>query len=585
MRELSARTGVVVRVVTEVSNDAKLGPWCVINKIAYARRRTVYAVKHCNTHQLAALDLYDAASTGFSSCIGPLRALMHLLNRVGHAGIAKIYDVGTIADGRPYVVRESIAGDTLAARIATKPPPSSEGIEILLEICDVLAAAHAAGIVHGTLTLDHVILVAANDDWDQPRIKLVDWGISDLVREDKPGSLVDHHDVLPAADVYALGIIMHRILVEVPAVLARLWTAMLSRDPAARPTLAEVALCLRAIEPAELGTTPPPRPNAFAPQPAGRASTRSSARVSVQIPALQRKATPPPVPVLKPKAVPPPLPPLARRPRATTAATLPPASGDALASSPPVHAPTVVPAPIVIETESQLGTLGDVTPPEIEIIDVRPFASLRGPRGRRAIVMASALALGAAIWFAGQARDRGASGAAPAVAVAVNEPPEPAFADTAVRTDTSPVQAPSRVTRPVAGVAATDAPAESTTPAQPTVDDASPTKLAAVTGTDSEIGADTSKGLGELPIKPLLATYDPQSDPDDRKRLAALHERIGARLAELERELGPHAVTDVSARFKWIRLDSALATPTSRRLLAKTLRDLQVKLDRVVGVD
>ena len=48
---------------------------------------------------------------------------------------------------------------TLGQRVDQGPPIARrEAIEILLELCDVLRAAHAAGVVHRDLKLDNVFV-------------------------------------------------------------------------------------------------------------------------------------------------------------------------------------------------------------------------------------------------------------------------------------------------------------------------------------------------------------------------------------------------------------------------------------------
>jgi hypothetical protein len=59
----------------------------------------------------------------------------------------------------------------------------------------------------------------------------------------------------------------------------------------------------------------------------------------------------------------------------------------------------------------------------------------------------------------------------------------------------------------------------------------------------------------------------------------AQHQRVGRQLLELDRQFGPTAGAEVAKRFQWIKLDKALATPTSRRLLSMTLTELGRRLE------
>ena len=63
--------------------------------------------------------------------------------------VARVMDVGTLEDGAPYLVMEYLEGEDLAHRVERSGPlPPDLTAAYLLEACDGLAEAHAAGIIH-----------------------------------------------------------------------------------------------------------------------------------------------------------------------------------------------------------------------------------------------------------------------------------------------------------------------------------------------------------------------------------------------------------------------------------------------------
>jgi len=67
----------------------------------------------------------------------------------GHPHVIDVYDAGTLADGRPYLVMELCPAGSLADALHRDGPMSPAQVrDIGIRISDALAAAHAAGVLH-----------------------------------------------------------------------------------------------------------------------------------------------------------------------------------------------------------------------------------------------------------------------------------------------------------------------------------------------------------------------------------------------------------------------------------------------------
>ncbi len=260
---------------------AKAGPWIVGERLGRGGMGTVYAVTHEEIGKRAALKVmhdFLAASTA-----DRIKLEARVVNRVGHPNIVDIFETGSLEDGRPYIVMERLDGVCLGQLAYESKVLPDRVVELLIQICDALIAAHGAGVIHRDLKLDNVFLCPTDG---VERVKLLDWGIAKEVASDVrctiDGQLVGTPQYLspeqargaeltPATDIYSLGVMAFELFLEqlpfeaetaaevmtmhlraVPPVPSELWPdipkkledlllAMLAKQPDQRPSLETIA--------------------------------------------------------------------------------------------------------------------------------------------------------------------------------------------------------------------------------------------------------------------------------------------------------------------------------------------------------
>jgi serine/threonine protein kinase len=148
--------------------------------------------------------------------------------RLSHPNVARVYDFGEVIDGderTPYLVMELLDGETLADRLArTGALPWRQAVEICAAIAAGLAAAHGQGSVHRDVKPRNIMLSTAG-------VKVLDFGIAAAAGQssfDTQGRLwgtaaylapeqLRGEAAFPAADVYALGLLLLECLTGKPA--------------------------------------------------------------------------------------------------------------------------------------------------------------------------------------------------------------------------------------------------------------------------------------------------------------------------------------------------------------------------------
>jgi serine/threonine protein kinase len=196
-----------------------------------------------------------------------------LLARVNHPNVVRVYDAG-VHDDHPYIVTELVGGRPLSHLLGDGRLAPEMTAAVGAGAAAGLAATHRVGIVHRDLKPANILVS------DRGVVRLLDYGVASIADGDTltldgevvgtPRYLapeqVSGGDVGPAADVYALGLVLIECLTgqhpfggtamesmgarltrepTVPALPTEPWTAILAamtaREPDRRPTAAEVA--------------------------------------------------------------------------------------------------------------------------------------------------------------------------------------------------------------------------------------------------------------------------------------------------------------------------------------------------------
>ncbi|MDP3273777.1 MAG: protein kinase [Deltaproteobacteria bacterium] len=184
----------------------------------------VYKARHVLIDRTVALKLIRPDLRGESHLRAWMLREARAANRVDHAHIIDIHDIGETEEGELYLVMEFLVGSPLSTDISKGPFPIARAVDILEQMAAALGRAHDLGVVHRDLKSDNIHLT--NRGGRKDFVKILDFGLAALARDPRlapkgavfgtPEYMAPEQargeDAIPQSDLYALGILFFEMV-------------------------------------------------------------------------------------------------------------------------------------------------------------------------------------------------------------------------------------------------------------------------------------------------------------------------------------------------------------------------------------
>jgi len=152
------------------------------------------------------------------------------LAMMSHPGVARVFDAGMTAAGRPYFAMEFVQGVPLVEYCDRNKLSTPQRLALFVAICSAVQHAHQKGIIHRDLKPSNILVTQVDG---KPTPKVIDFGIAKATTQTLTdqsihtmhGALIGTPeyaspeqamtgglDVDTRADIYSLGVILYQLL-------------------------------------------------------------------------------------------------------------------------------------------------------------------------------------------------------------------------------------------------------------------------------------------------------------------------------------------------------------------------------------
>lgn len=209
-------TAVLLEIGTALGNRYE-----ILELLGEGGMGAVYKAADHEVDRIVALKVIRPEMASNPEILARFKQELLLSSQVTHRNVIRIYDLGE-AEGVKFITMEYIEGKDLRAILHVKGKlPPAEAVDVAVQVCLALEAAHMVGIIHRDLKPQNIMLDGAG------RVVVMDFGLARTLGADgmtQTGAMLGTmeymspeqalgKDLDQRSDIFALGLILYELLV------------------------------------------------------------------------------------------------------------------------------------------------------------------------------------------------------------------------------------------------------------------------------------------------------------------------------------------------------------------------------------
>ena len=168
--------------------DVVAGKYEINDLIGTGGMGFVFSATHVELGEKVALKFLRPECMSNEELVGRFAREARASVKIKSEYVARVFDVGTLPDGAPFIVMEYLEGKDLFEVVREQGPlPIKVAVEYVMQACEALAVAHASGVVHRDIKPENLFLTQRAQGMDI--VKVLDFGISKVALT---GSAFEH---------------------------------------------------------------------------------------------------------------------------------------------------------------------------------------------------------------------------------------------------------------------------------------------------------------------------------------------------------------------------------------------------------